>query len=104
MAVRQCDLSVFVCRPVCPIEKPVTQKQQSHWSLSAFMTLLVIRMTFENVLAEDERLNSQWADLSAAKLQQERGVRETMQIEVFRICNLAISCCSALALAFQGEN
>lgn len=71
MAVRQCDHSAFVCTPVCPIEKPVTQKQQPPWSPSALTTLLVIRMTFENILTEDERLNSQWADLSTAKLQLE---------------------------------
>lgn len=71
MAVRQCDHSAFVCTPVCPIEKPVTQKRQPPWSPSALTTLLVIRMTFENILTEDERLNSQWADLSTAKLQLE---------------------------------
>lgn len=32
MAACQCDRSVFACTPVCPIEKPVTQKQQPAWS------------------------------------------------------------------------
>lgn len=72
MAVRQCDHSEFVCTPVCPNEQPVIQKRQPPWSPSALTALLVIGMTFENILAEDERLNSRWADLSTAKLQLER--------------------------------
>lgn len=68
MALRQYDHSVSVCTPVCPTEKPATQKQQPPWSPSA-LTSLVIRVTFENILTEDERLNSQWVDLSTAKLQ-----------------------------------
>lgn len=72
MAARQCDHSEFVCTPVCPNEQPVIQKRQPPWSPSALTALLVIRMTFENILAEDERLNSRWADLSTAKLQLER--------------------------------
>lgn len=32
MAACQCDRTVFLCTPVCPIEKPVTQKQQPPWS------------------------------------------------------------------------
>lgn len=69
MAVRQCDHSVFVCTPVCPIEEPVTQKQQPAPLSFALTTLLVIMMTFENILMEDKRLNSEWVDLSTAKLQ-----------------------------------
>lgn len=54
----------------------------SHWEacntkaaatlvFSALTTLLVIGMTFENILIEDKRLNSEWVDLSPAKLQLE---------------------------------
>lgn len=54
----------------------------SHWEacntkaaatlvFSALTTLLVIGMTFENILTEDKRLNSEWVDLSPAKLQLE---------------------------------
>lgn len=71
MAACQCDGGAFVCTPVCPIEKRVTQKQQPAVLSSALTTLLVIRMTFENILTEDKRLNSEWVDLSAAKLQLE---------------------------------
>lgn len=63
-------------------------------------------MTFENILTEDKRLNSEWVDLSTTKLQLEgwESTLETMQIEALRICNLPISRCSVLALAFQGES
>lgn len=63
-------------------------------------------MTFENILTEDKRLNSEWVDLSTAKLQLEgrESTLETMQIEALRIRNLPISCCPVLALAFQGES
>lgn len=73
---------------------------------SALTTLLVIRMTFENILTEDKRLNREWVDLSMAKLQLEgwESTLETMRIEALGICNLPISCCSVLALAFQGES
>lgn len=73
---------------------------------SALTTLLVIRMTFENILTEDKRLNREWVDLSMAKLQLEGwgSTLETMQIETLRICNLSISRHPVLALAFQGES
>lgn len=73
---------------------------------SALTTLLVIRMTFENILTEDKRLNTEWVDLSTAKLQLEgwESTLETMWIEALGICNLPISSCSVLALAFQGES
>lgn len=54
MAARQCDHSVFARTPVCPIKKRETQKQQPPWSPSALTTLLVIGMTFENILTEGE--------------------------------------------------
>lgn len=36
---------------------------------SALTTLLVIMMTFKNMLKEDKRLNTEWVDVSMAKLQ-----------------------------------
>lgn len=89
--------------PVCPIEKPATQRRQPPCSPSALTTLLVIGMTFENILTEDERLNSQRADLSAAKLQLEgRGRKQCKsKLSEYVICLLATV--SPLALAFQGE-
>lgn len=64
-------------------------------------------MTFENVLAEDKKTHQEsGVDLSAAKLQLEgRGsAAETTRSEAPGMCNLPISCCSVLALAFQGES
>lgn len=69
MAVCQCDRSVFVCTPVCPIEMPENTKAAASLVSSALTTLLVIMMTFEKILIEDKRLNSEWVDLSAANLQ-----------------------------------
>lgn len=73
---------------------------------SALTTLLVIGMTFENILTEDKRLNIEWVDLSTAKqeLKGWESTLETMGIEALRICNLPISLNSVLALAFQGES
>lgn len=68
MAVCQCDRSVFVCTPVCPIEMPENTKAAAN-PVSFALTLLVIMMTFEKILIEDKRLNSEWVDLSTANLQ-----------------------------------
>lgn len=62
---------LFACTPVCPIEKPATTKAAASPLSSALTTLLVIGMTFENILAEDKRLNAEWVDLSTTKLQLE---------------------------------
>lgn len=95
MAARQCDHSEFVCTPVCPNEQPVIQKRQPPWSPSALTALLVIGMTFENILAEDERLNSRWADLSTAKLQLERMCEKSCKSKLseYVICLLAVVLC-----------
>lgn len=69
MAVCQCDRSVFVCTPVCPTEMPENTKAAASLVSSALTTLLVIMMTFEKILIEDKRLNSEWVDLSTANLQ-----------------------------------
>lgn len=100
-------IGVWVCaRPRLAHWEAGNTKAAASLVSSALTTLLVIRMTFENILTEDKRLNIEWVDLSTAKLQLEgwESTLKTMRIEALRICNLPISCLSVLALAFQGES